>query len=131
MKNVKYFDEYINESVNNSAVFDENSKIRMLGGREGTTTFTIDGIQIEDYATDKKSMLKLIKSVKNRDKIYVLSYNKIFGYWEGVLVSYYTNAYGKTNDELIGSSSDGRGIREEDIDYWTSSPYPRVLVKVA
>lgn len=131
MKNVKYFDEYVNESVNNSVVFDENSKIHMLGGREGTTTFTIDGRPIEDYATDKKSMLKLAKSIKNRDKIYVLNYNKIFDYWEGVLTVYYTNAYGKTSDELVGSSGDGKGLTEEDIDYWTSSPYPRVLVKIA
>lgn len=129
---MKSLAQYIGSVLESRKVeFNETSSIRMLGGREGTTTFTIDGRHIEDYATDKKSMLKLAKSIKNRDKIYVLDYNKIFDYWEGVLTVYYTNAYGKTSDELVGSSGDGKGLTEEDIDYWTSSPYPRVLVKVS
>lgn len=127
---MKSLREYINESLK-GPIFNEESKIRMSGGREGETIFTIDGHPILGYAQgDEKAMMELVTKADRKEKIYVLRYNRIFGAWEGVIISYYTNAYGKTSDEIMGSSSDGTGITKNKIDYWAADTN-NVLVKIA
>ena len=130
---MKTLQEYLNESITEALktpTFNEESKIRTLGGREKETIFTIDGMSILGYAQgDEKAMMELVTKADRKEKIYVLRYNRIFGAWETVLTSYYTNAYGKTDDEIMGSSSDGTGITKNKIEYWAENN--DVLVKIS
>ena len=126
MKNLQ---EYISESLK-PTIFNEESKITMIGGKEKYTIFTIDGQSILGYAQgDEKTMMELIKHADRKDKIYVLDYNRVLGLWEGVITSYYTNAYGKSDDELMGASSNRTGITKEKLHDWAKDN--TVLVKVA
>lgn len=126
---MKNLSQYLTEALK-SPTFNEESKIRMLGGREKETIFAIDGMPILGYAQgDEKAMMELVTKAGRKEKIYVLRYNRIFGAWEGVLTSYYTNAYGKASDEIMGSSSNGTGITKNKIEYWVEND--EVLVKIS
>lgn len=130
---MKTLQEYLNESITEALkapTFNEESKIRTLGGREKETVFTIDGMSILGYAQgDEKAMMELVTKAGRKEKIYALHYNRVFGAWETVITSYYTNAYGKTDDEIMGSSSDGTGITKNKIEYWAENN--DVLVKIS
>lgn len=126
---MKNLSQYLTEALK-SPTFNEESKIRMLGGREKETIFTIDGMPILGYAQgDEKAMMELVTKAGRKEKIYVLRYNRIFGAWEGVITGYYTNAYGKASDEIMGSSSNGTGITKNKIEYWVEND--DVLVKIS
>lgn len=77
----------------NNPLFNKESKIHMIDGKEPFTIFTIDGHPILDYAQgDEKSIKRLINDVRYTDKVYILDYNGM--YWEGNLKKYYTNKTG-------------------------------------